>query len=244
MKDIQELIDTGEKYKHVVVQTRFPSKKNAVAYVTLKGKPRVLKWFAPGFKYQMETEYSILKKGSSKLRMPNVYERDDKDNVLILSYITGENLCDLVNDEKTTLGEKQRLMVLLGEWFAAFHIHFKQGDQVVIRGDSILHNFLFTDRIWGVDFEEARVGKPVEDIAGLCSSVLSTDPMFTSEKFELCTMFVESYREKVKWALEAVADEVAYALLMKIQWRPDDEPVLREWAQRIRKQGLALQVKS
>jgi len=41
---------------------------------------------------------------------------------------------------------------------------FKTDDQFLIRGDSSLRNFMFTDRIWGVDFEESRIGSPVEDI--------------------------------------------------------------------------------
>ena len=50
MKDIEELIKNNKKYKNVVIQKRFISKKNTVCYVILNGKPRVLKWFAPGFK--------------------------------------------------------------------------------------------------------------------------------------------------------------------------------------------------
>lgn len=238
MKDIEELIRNVEKYKNAVAQQRFESKKNTVAYVTLNGKPRILKWFVPGFKRQMETEYVVLKNSSSELHMPFPYRIDKDNNVLIMSYIIGENLCDVVNDEKTTTNEKQRLMVLLAEWFARFHTYFREVESFRIRGDSILRNFILTDRIWGVDFEESRTGKPVEDIAGMCSSILSTDPMFTSEKFRLCETFIESYVKSVKWGLGNVNDEIAYALLEKIQWRPDDEKTLRKYARRIRERGL------
>lgn len=238
MKDIEELIQNVKKYKNAVAQQKFKSKKNTVAYVTLDGKPRTLKWFVPGFKRQMETEYNVLKKGSSELHMPFPYEIDKDNNVLIMSYITGENLCDVINDEKTTINEKQRLMALLAEWFAHFHAYFREVENFRIRGDSILRNFILTDRIWGVDFEESRTGKPVEDVAGICSSILSTDPMFTSEKFQLCETFIELYVKSVKWNLENVNDEIAYALLEKIQWRPDDEKILRKYAQRIRERGL------
>ena len=237
MKDIEELIKV-KKYKNTTVQQRFNSKKNTVAHVLLKGKPRVLKWFAPGFKKQMETEYSILKNGSAKLNIPPPYEMDTKNNVLITSLITGENLCDVINDGKIESTEKQRLIMFLSEWFAEFHTHFKKADQFRIRGDSILRNFLITDRIWGVDFEESRMGKPVEDIAGMCVSILSTDPMFTEEKFTLCQLFIETYHKSVKWNLECINDEIAYVLLEKIQWRPDQEETLRKYSQAIRKKGL------
>lgn len=238
MKDIDELVQNIKKYKKTVVQHRFKSKKNTVAYVTLDGKPRILKWYAPGFKRQMETEYTVLKNGSSELPIPYPCEIDEDNNVLIMNYIIGENLCDVVNNEKTTTVEKQRLMMLLAEWFTRFHTHFKTVDKFHIRGDSILQNFILTDRIWGVDFEESRIGKPIEDIAGMCSSILSTDPMFTSEKFHLCEKFIESYAEAVEWNLENINDEIAYALLEKIQWRPEDEETLRKHAGRIRENGL------
>jgi len=238
MKNIEELVQNVKKYKKAIIQQSFESKKNTVAYVTLAEKPRVLKWFVPGFKRQMQTEYSVLKKGDANLHIPFVYEMDEENNVLIMGYIMGENLCDVINDKKTTTNEKQRLMVLLAEWFARFHTKFKTADGFRIRGDSILRNFILADHIWGMDFEESRVGRPIEDIAGMCSSILTTDPMFTSEKFQLCKIFIESYSKSVKWNLEKVNNEIAYALLERIQWRPDDEEILRKYSKQIRERGL------
>jgi len=238
MKIMEELIENVEKYKNAVIQKRFKSKKNTVAYVILDGKPKILKWFAPGFLRQIETEYSTLKKGSSSLNMPVSYEKDSDNNVLIMNYIMGENLCDVINDVKTVFSENQRIMVLLSSWFARFHMYFKTNDQFYIRGDSVLRNFILTDCIWGVDFEESRSGKPVEDIACMCSSILSTDPMFTSEKFCLCRTFIMSYAQSVVWNLENINEEVAYALLGKIQWRSEAEELLREQAYKIREQCL------
>jgi len=238
MKNIEELVQNVKKYKKAVIQQSFESKKNTVAYVTFNEKPRILKWFVPGFKRQMQTEYSVLKKGDANLHIPFVYEIDEENNVLIMSYIMGENLCDIVNDEKTTTNEKQRLMLLLAEWFTRFHTKFKTADGFHIRGDSNLRNFILAGHIWGMDFEESRVGRPIEDIAGMCSSILTTDPMFTSEKFQLCKIFIESYSKSVKWNLEKVNNEIAYALLERIQWRPDDEEILRKYSKQILDRGL------
>jgi len=221
MKNIDELIKNVEKYKNALIQQNFKSKKNTVAYVVLDGKPRIVKWFAPGFKRQMETEYSTLRKGSSILNMPISYEKDSDNNVLLMNYIIGENLCDVINDGKTVFSENQRIMVLLADWFARFHRYFKTEDQFYIRGDSVLRNFILADCIWGVDFEESRAGKPVEDIAGMCSSILSTDPMCTSEKFQLCKTFITAYEDSVKWNLENINEEFAYALLETMCRRGD-----------------------
>ena len=82
------------------------------------------------------------------------------------------------------------------------------------------------------------MGKPSEDLATLCVSLLSTDSMFTDEKFQLCQIFLDSYRKSVKWDVENINTEISYALLERIQWRPKDEEVLRKYATRIRNKGL------
>jgi tRNA A-37 threonylcarbamoyl transferase component Bud32 len=238
MKQIEELTKEVKKYKKAVIQQKLESKKNTVAYVTLKGKTRVLKWFVPGFNRQMKIEYNILKKGSSKLNIPSAYELDNDNNVIVMNYIIGDNLCDLVNSEESSINEKKRLMILLAEWFNDFHNYFKTEDQFIIRGDATLRNFIFTDRIWGVDFEESRPGKTVEDIACMCSSILSTDPMFTKEKYELCKIFLESYMNLAPGRIVNINDEISYALLEKIQWRPDNEEILRKHSQKIKENGL------
>ena len=87
MRDIKELTNNVKKYKNAIIQQNFDSKKNTVAYVTIDDKPRILKWFVPGFKRQMKNEYNIFKKGSSKINIPSVYELDEENNVLITSYI-------------------------------------------------------------------------------------------------------------------------------------------------------------
>jgi tRNA A-37 threonylcarbamoyl transferase component Bud32 len=238
MKEIEELISKSEKYKNVIVQKKFDSKKNTVAYVTVDDKPRVLKWFVPGLKIQMKTEYNILKNGTSKINIPAIHEMDEKNNVIIMSYITGKNLCDILNDEKIEIIEKERLIVLLAKWFFDFHRFFKKEENFQIRGDSNIRNFIYNDRIWGVDFEESRIGKPVEDIAGLCASILTTDPMFTNEKFRLSKLFIESYTKLVPGRIENINDEIAYSLLEKIQYRPNDEDILRKYNKIIKKRGL------
>jgi tRNA A-37 threonylcarbamoyl transferase component Bud32 len=238
MNNIEELIQKSKYYENVVIQNIFNSKKNSVAYVILNGKSRVLKRFVPGLKNNMKNEYDTIKKGLSNLNIPSVFDMDEENNVLIMNYINGENLCDVINSEKTTMGEKKRLMILLAEWFSEFHNHFKINNQYLIRGDSILRNFILTDRIWGVDFEESRFGRVTEDIAGMCSSILITNPMFTNEKFQLCEIFIDSYLKKAPGRVINLNDDIAYALLERIQHRPDQEHILRKYSKIIREKGL------
>jgi tRNA A-37 threonylcarbamoyl transferase component Bud32 len=238
MFDIEELLNKNNKYKNAILQKRFKSKKNSVGYVILNNKPRVLKWYAPGFKKNMDTEYNILQKGVSILNIPNLIEIDREYNVIIMSYIVGKNLCDVINDTIMPRELKKKYVLGLAEWFATFHKHFSNNDRFIIRGDSILRNFIVTDRIWGVDFEESRAGNPTEDIGSICSSILSTDPMFTNEKFLLCKWFIKSYKIYVKWNVNNINNEIANALLERIQWMPEQENLLRDYSKIIRVQGL------
>jgi tRNA A-37 threonylcarbamoyl transferase component Bud32 len=239
MRDIQDLINKVERYKDVLLQRRFESKKNTVAYVVLNGQPRVLKWFVPGLKQNMDIEYSVLKKGFSDLSIPSPLEKDSDDNVLVMSYIMGENVCDNINKSGTVFEEKQKVVQLLADWFVRFHSFFKSEDGYRLRGDATINNFILSrGRIWGVDFEESRIGKPGEDLATLCVSLLSTDPMFTDEKFQLCQMFLDAYRKSAKWDVENINAEISYALLERIQWRPKDEELFRKYANKIRTKGL------
>ena len=62
--------------------------------------------------------------------------------------------------------------------------------------------------------------------------------MFTDEKFKLCQLFLDAYRKAAPWNVENINAEISYALLERIQWRPNDEELLRKYATNIRNKGL------
>ena len=238
MRKIDDLIDKTKKYKKITVQKNLKSKKNTVAYITINDKSRVLKWFVPGLKRNMKNEYKVLEKAKLKLDVPIVYEKDEKNNVLLMNYIAGENLSDIINSYDTSYEEKKRLMILLSKWFYKFHNFFKIEGKFLIHGDSNLRNFIFTDRIYGTDFEETRNGEPSEDIAVMCASILSSDPMFTKEKIKLCSILIDEYIKLAPGRITNINNAISYAILQKIQWRPKQEKNLREYSQKIRKKGI------
>ena len=239
MNEIETLIDRVEKYSNVIVQKKYYSKKNTVAYVIFNNKQVIIKWFAPVFKKNIENEFFILRNLPSSVNTPNVIEKDDDNNVLIMSHIFGKNLCDVINDESILINTKQKLVMDLANWFYKFHNHFNVNNNFRTRGDSTLRNFILTDRIWGVDFEEARPGRPVEDLACACASILTTNQMFTKEKFNLCKLLLEHYNELAPGRITNANNEIAYALLEKIQWRSVDEEILRKYSKKIKESGLS-----
>jgi thiamine kinase-like enzyme len=238
MREISELVGKIKDYKNAIIQKTFISMKNTVAYVTINNKPRVLKWYIPGLKSHLEKEYDLLKRSQKHLQVPTVLKKDKINNVLILNFIIGENVCDILNDENTNTSEKERLVTLLADWYINFHNHFKKEKEFIIHGDANLRNFIFNDKIWGVDFEESRVGKPVEDIAEMCSSILTTDPMFTKEKFDISKVFIDSYLKKAPGRIIDINDEIAYSILKKIQWRPTQEDFLIKHSKKIKEKGI------
>jgi aminoglycoside phosphotransferase (APT) family kinase protein len=130
-------------------------------------------------------------------------------------------------------------MYQLADWLFRFHRFFKTEEGFRIRGDATLMNFIVSrGRMWGVDFEESRMGRPGEDLATLCASLLSTTPMFTDEKFQLCQTFLDTYQKSVTWTIENLSADISYALLERIQWRPQHEEILRKYAIKIRTKGL------
>lgn len=242
MKKIRKLIENSEKYKNVVVQNELNSDKNTVLYVTIDKKPRVIKSFVPGLKKNMEKEsniYTQFKENSTKIQVPFIYTVDKENNILILEYLNGKNLRNLIKSDDTTNQEKQQIIEMLSIWFLDFHNFFKdRKKEFLIHGEPVLQNFIFTEKIWGVDFEETRKGKPAEDIAGLCASILTTEKMFTQQKIKLCKNFLNSYTSRVPGRIKNINDDIAYAILEKIPEKPEKEEILRKHSKKIRKEGL------
>jgi tRNA A-37 threonylcarbamoyl transferase component Bud32 len=110
--------------------------------------------------------------------------------VMLLEYIDGENLCDLITiDPKTVYGD------LLAKWFFQYHTAFqREADLVLVKGDARIRNFVCVQStLFGVDFEESYIGSFTWDLADVCASILDTHPIFTEEKLSLCHHFLSTY---------------------------------------------------
>ena len=93
----------------------------------------------------------------------------------------------------------------------------------------------------GVDFEEAHLGRPVEDVGAICGSILETRPAFRAWKYGLCRRLVERYEELSRRELrDDVGASIAEFLRFKAGWRedPEEKELLREKADELQKEGL------
>ncbi|HHW26578.1 MAG TPA: hypothetical protein GXX23_04450 [Firmicutes bacterium] len=195
---------------------RLRSKKNKVYVASRDAATLILKVYDPEFASRSTTEFSVLTKASQAgLAVPRPVDFRE-GQALVMEYIHGHNLCDLVNDmpgpdvealarmpglaqtaaTRTIESTMRAMPVELARWFAGFH-----KATGMLRGDSILRNFVVgspegadsEDRLFGVDFEEAHPGDPSIDIGEMVSSLLNTDPMFAPNKISFCEEFIASY---------------------------------------------------
>ncbi|HHV18744.1 MAG TPA: hypothetical protein GXZ27_07785 [Thermoanaerobacterales bacterium] len=172
----------------VSIQKKFISKRNRVFLCSIRGKINaehaILKQYLTG---NPEKEYEILKMlYEHGLNVPQPYFFNQK--YLIMDYIPGVLLCDLVETADMSWTEK------IVEWFIAFHSTMEQEGTSYVKKDVNLRNFVFfNDEFYGIDFEETSVGQPACDIGGLAAHILTNKPRFTQTKQKAVDMIIKSY---------------------------------------------------
>jgi tRNA A-37 threonylcarbamoyl transferase component Bud32 len=240
----QERIDTLEeillnrygKDTIVVSISRLKSKKNTVISLNVtstgtKLHTIVAKMFIAD---RFQNELLILKTSWAQgLAVPHVLEA--RDGVILMEFISGEPFVDRIN--RTF---EPHLIDKLAEWYYKYHkVHGK------IKGDPRLRNFIIhDDKIFGVDFEESREDLWMVDIAGVCASLLDTNPIHDPRKRKLSWQFLEKYLSfyPVRPGGETVNTDfitmIADTLKQTSQWR-DDRTIL-ELSEKIRAEGLPI----
>ncbi|MFO8077493.1 MAG: phosphotransferase [Thermoplasmatota archaeon] len=212
MKDVKSLFSAVESLHQAQVHKKFNSKKNTVCLISIKEKPFVLKWYKNRPKKYLNNEYVMLSQPQTLFLKPSVIEKNDEHNFLLLDYINGSNVCDLINDEQKMAQQKTQIIGHLAKWFAQFHQAYHKNTNTLIHGDANLRNFLFLKKVYGLDFEEVKKGNPTEDIADMSASILSTSPTFTKEKNILSNIFLQTYQSLVFYELEDVEKKIKLAI--------------------------------
>ena len=207
----------GEDYS-ITAFERLPSRRNEVYKITgtQPTKPTLNILLAklyhqPGIAH----ETSVLKTAQEhQIPVPHII--GTTSDVLVLEYITGPNLCDLITENPDP-----KYGQLLASWLAKYHNAFRRNDtQTLIKGDTRIRNFLYhNDHLVGVDFEESHIGPYFEDLAVACASILDTDPLFTKEKLQLCHVVVETYASLHKIEDIPQLKSTVTTLMIKVLWQ-------------------------
>ncbi|SFR57609.1 BUD32 family EKC/KEOPS complex subunit [Anaeromicropila populeti] len=148
---------------------KFISKKNHVSlhkYTDEGGKQYVVKRFHNADSYQAELEmYRCLihcqqNEAGSQLNYPNLLDYDDSKLSLCLEYIKGNNVLELLEyyESRSFVKEAAKVLIQVLQWLEQFYSTIGiDGDEVL--GDVNLRNFIYAEnKIFGIDFEDARSG--------------------------------------------------------------------------------------
>lgn len=197
---------------------KFASRKNSVYLVERDGRPLILKIFASD---RYKNEYCILQAAhSSGIPVPRPVEQ--KGNAILMEFIDGPTVNDLVDN-----GHRTDLVLGVASWLARFHQAFVTGDgDVLLKSDAIFKNFIVTDRIFGIDFELAKWGRPEEDVGEAISFLLDTYPMFTGDKYRLASNFIRRYQDESGIILSNIEDSIAKSLIEAAGFRPGQRELI------------------
>jgi len=201
----------------------FPSKKNNVYY--FPERKIVIKVFNK--RASAEKEYRLLELAvRNNIAVPKPYALDE--NQLVMEYVNGDSLCDLINAEPL-----EKYAIALAQWLSAFHQRLR-----ISRGDGNLRNYIWhSERVFGVDFEEAEENDMISDVVETVCSIIDTDPMFTPAKYHLSEILMKEYETASNKLIERKKFwfSVAELLKRKVQRRPSQKEILMKEAERLTK---------
>lgn len=177
------------------------------------------------YKYKFCNECSIEKEikilmGLKKegVSVPQVYCFDER--TIIMEYIEGKNIVDIIEETEARVNEFKssdieliiQIFVDLFVWLNNFYKVIKDvyGEDFIF-GDVNLRNFIVSDKIYGIDFEDCNIGWREEDGGRLCAFILTYTPCFSSFKINLVTELYEVlinnfYYDSVKLKKEIIKE--------------------------------------
>ena len=164
----------------------------------------IAKHFDSSSQDRKSLEHDVLVRASaSGIAVPGVLEV--LDNFLLLEKVEGETLMDSINGS-IFLGQKTKIVTGIARWLASFHVAFASDPIARRRGDTNLRNFIVSPSgiITGIDFEEASIDDPINDLHEIVDSILQSDPGIYSVtldeigwKFDLCENLLVQYLQSM-----------------------------------------------
>jgi len=181
---------------------KLQSKRNNVFLVELKEGERCKKGILKEYSHEnmefLEREYDNLQfLEKANIPVPKVIFIDDKS--LILEYIEGEIICDLV--ENLDMGN---WIDRFAQWMALLH-GIKRDGESLLKLDVNLRNFIYNrerDIVYGLDFEEMVYGDVRRDIGNICFFILTNEPPYRREKNMMMKSFLRAYEVHGKIKLQ------------------------------------------
>lgn len=196
----------------------FHSRRNRVTLCEMEMENRIMPVVVKEYPDAVaaQREYSLLRRlGGLDLNVPAVYGMCGK--VLYMQYIEGTLLTHIIDDASSY---PAAWIAGLAAWFYRFHrANLREDGSVMLKDDANLRNFIFINNaFYTLDFEAEVFGRPERDIAECCSYILSNDPPFTAEKFEVVNKLIDCYCQIDNTAIKGAFKEEIKNSLKVIAW--------------------------
>ncbi len=219
-----------EKYLDNYILRTFYSKKNSVYLIEYKDQKIVAKVFRTA---RQRFEFSLLNfLYDHDITIPKPYAMVNK--TIFMEYLPGETFMDLINSN--TL-DKEKYIERLSEFFCSIH-KLKKDNMSLLKGDFCIRNFIYLDKVYGLDFEESTYGNPLKDIGGAIAQILDSSPSFTEEKFYLSNYFIQLYLENSSSVFEDPMTDLKYFIIEGLSFdasfRPSQKEEINSWIQKIK----------
>lgn len=215
----------------------FYSKKNQVTLLNMrKGEEEisaVAKFFVWG---DAAKEWDILVRAYAyELNVPKPIKF--QDNIIFMDFIPGNTFQMMVESKADYIPVE-----VLALWLSNFHRVFKRGEITLIKGDGMLPNFIFhrdRNEVYGIDFEEAREGREIEDIVDIITTILMAGDSFSDKNLHLARKFADAYLKNhpIKLTYDEVMEGVMQDLNRRISFMPHREKDILGYMELIKEKG-------
>lgn len=213
------------------ILTAFYSKKNSVYLIEYMDQKMVAKIFKTS---RQRFEFNILNfLYDQDIAIPKPYAIVNK--TIFMEYLNGDTFIDLINSDAV---DKEKYMENLSDFFCSIH-KIKKDNMSLLKGDLSIRNFIYLDKIYGLDFEESTYGNPLKDIGGTIAQILDSSPSFTKEKFYLSNYFIQFYLENSSSVFDDPMTDLKYfiieGLMFDASFRPNQKEEIDSWILKIKK---------
>lgn len=184
---------TENGFKSCQVIGRFASKRNQVYLLNLKspnGYDKYMVYKLHNHRFRMAKEAEMLfQLRKSPVWVPKLYKV--VGNGILMDHISGPTVLEYLEwQEKTHFQYKEphtepamQAIIQLAGWLNNFYLITKSNmGKRVILGNTNFRNFIIRDKLYGVDFEDWREGRPEEDAGRICAFALTYNPPYTPWK--------------------------------------------------------------
>lgn len=214
------LIDMKNSTSYKVIK-RFHSKKNEVYLVRMKKdgimEPFIFKRYSTS-KSNKEMESYILKQVKfNDLDVPKVYYEDEES--ILMEYIKGKTLLQIIEDleenQKDMFNDEENKEIAFKvlNWMNNFYNILRkiEGKDMILE-DINFRNFIISDKVYGIDFEDCKEGYRERDAGRFCAYLLTYNPIFSKWKIKMCQLILKILIKHYKYNIDMLLREIKLEL--------------------------------